>query len=143
MKNWLVTVLIAFAACALSFGAFYAFNREPAPLRAAAQSGDAMEWMRLEFKLSDAQYAAIQRLHEDYSAVCSAHCSAIMAAEKRGAPNAEVVALENTCVQSMTEHFQRVAALMSPEEGKRYLAIVLPRVHDYDHRGAPNLQARR
>ena len=65
-----------------------------------------------------------------------------MAAEKRGAPHAEVVALEGECVRSMTEHFRRVAALMPAREGERYLALVMPRILDYDHRGAPNVQVR-
>jgi hypothetical protein len=142
VKNWLVTIALALVACGVSFGAFYALNREPAALRAAARAGDALEWMRVEFKLSGAQYAAIRQLHEDYGSLCTAHCNAIMAAEKRHAPRSEVETLESECVQSMTDHFHRVAAIMSPEQGQRYLAIVMPRVHDYDHRGAPNLQAR-
>lgn len=142
MKNWLVTLLIAVLAAGTSYGVFYALNREPAAVRAAAREGDAMQWLRAEFKLTDAQYAAIKRLHADYGQVCARHCAAIQAAETRGAPRAEIQALENTCVRSMTQHFQNVAALMSPAEGQRYLAIVLPRIHDYDHRGAPNLNAR-
>jgi hypothetical protein len=142
VRNWVLTIAIALAACAASYGVFYAANREPAALRAAATEGDPMQWLRLEFKLTDAQYAAIQKLHNEYGAVCANHCSAIMAARERHAPSVEVRALENACVESMTDHFRRVAALMSPEEGKRYLAIVLPRIHDYDHRGAPNLEAK-
>ncbi len=61
-------------------------------------------------------------------------------AQRRQAPAAEIAALETTCVRSMTDHFHRVAALMPPAEGARYLAIVLPRVADYDHRGAPTLE---
>lgn len=142
MRNWLLTLGLALAVCAGSFGAFYALNRPPAALRAAAESGDALEWMRVEFKLTPTQFEQIKRLHDAYGAVCSQHCAAIMAAENRGASRAEVASLENVCVTSMTEHFQRVAAIMSPAEGKRYLAYVLPRVHDYDHRGAPDLRVR-
>jgi hypothetical protein len=142
MKNWIVTVLVALAAGVVSFGAFYAVNREPAGMKAAARERDSMEWLRVEFKLTDDQYAAIKQLHAQYGSICAEHCSAIMAAQKRNAPHAEVAALENACVQSMTEHFHRVATLMSPGEGERYLALVLPRVQDYDHRGAPNVQVR-
>jgi hypothetical protein len=88
------------------------------------------------------QFAAIKKLHEDYSEVCAGHCAAIMAAQKRGAPPAEIAALEKTCVTAMTEHFKRVAALMPPGQGERYLAIVLPRLADFDHRGAPNVQVK-
>lgn len=141
MKNWFVTLVAALGVCCASFAAFYALNREPAALRAAARDGDAMEWLRVEFKLTDAQYAAIKQLHQQYNVVCANHCNAIMAAETRHAPAADVAALENECVQSMTDHFHRVAALMASDQGSRYLAIVMPRIHDYDHRGAPNMRA--
>jgi hypothetical protein len=101
-----------------------------------------MAWLRAEFQLNDAQFAAIKKLHEDYRGVCAEHCAAIMAAEKRGAPAAEIAALEKTCVDAMNAHFRRVAALMPSGQGERYLAIVLPRIADYDHRGAPNVQVR-
>ena len=138
----LFTMGVVVAACALSFGVFYAVNREPAEMRQALREGDAMGWLRAEFRLSDTQFAAIKRLHEDYREICAVHCSAIMTAEKRGAPRAEVATLEKTCVDAMTVHFRRVASLMPPGQGERYLAIVLPRVADYDHRGAPNVQVR-
>jgi len=141
MKNWALTLVFALVACAVSFGAFYTLNREPPALRAATRAGDALAWIRVEFHLTDAQFAEIKQLHERYGAQCDAHCRAIMAAQRRHASRAELAALEATCVQSMTDHFQRVAALMTPDEGRRYLAIVLPRVHDFDHRGAPNVQA--
>lgn len=143
MKNWVLTFLFAVSACVASFAAFYAINRQPPAIRAAAQAGDAMEWLRVEFHLTEAQFLAIKTLHERYGAACDDHCRAIMAAERRNAPRAEVAALERACVESMTEHFHRVAALMSPHESERYLATVLPRVWDYDHRGSPNIQARR
>ena len=142
MKNLLLTLGIVAAACALSFGIFYAVNREPAEVRQALREGDAMAWLRAEFQLSDAQFAAIKQLHEDYRGKCAEHCAAIMAAEHRGAPRAEVAALEKTCVEAMTVHFRRVAALMAPGQGERYLAIVLPRIADFDHRGAPNVQVK-
>lgn len=142
MRNLLFTLGIVAAACALSFGVFYAVNRDPVELRRAVREGDAMAWLRAEFQLDEAQFAAIKKLHDDYRGVCAEHCAAIMAAEKRGAPRAEVAALERTCVDAMTEHFRRVAALMPAGQGERYLAIVLPRIADFDHRGAPNVQVR-
>ena len=140
MKNLLLTFGVIAVVCALSFGVFYAVNREPADLQRALQQGDAMTWLRTEFQLTDAQFAEIKKLHEDYRVVCTGHCEAIMAAEKRGAPQTEVTALEKTCVEAMSVHFRRVAALMPSGQGERYLAIVLPRIADFDHRGAPNVQ---
>jgi urease gamma subunit len=142
VKNLLLTLGIVAAACALSFGVFYAMSREPAEVQRALRDGDALAWLRAEFQLNDAQFAAIKQLHENYREACAVHCAAIMDAEKRGAPAAEVAALEKTCVDAMTVHFKRVAALMPAGQGERYLAIVLPRVADFDHRGAPNVQVK-
>jgi hypothetical protein len=139
MRNFWLTLLVVLAAGATAFGAFYVLNDEPA-VRRAARAGDAMAWLRAEFHPDDAAFAAIKQLHDDYGNVCAQHCRAILAAKARHAPPAEVAALERTCVVSMTDHFRRVAALMPPGEGARYLAIVLPRIEDYDHNGPPNVQ---
>jgi hypothetical protein len=142
VKNILFTLGILAAASALSFGVFYAMSREPADVQRALRDGDALTWLRMEFKLNDTQFVAIKELHENYREACAVHCAAIMTAEKRGAPAAEVALLEKTCVDAMTAHFKRVAALMPAGQGERYLAIVLPRVADFDHRGAPNVQVK-
>jgi len=141
MKNFWLTLVVLLAAAATSFGVFYAVNDAPA-IRRAASEGDAMAWLRAEFRLDDAQFAAIKQLHDNYSLVCSQHCAAIMSAQRRHAPAAEVAALEQTCVDAMTAHFRQVAALMPPGQGERYLAIVLPRVSHYTHEGAPTLQVK-
>lgn len=140
MKNFLLTLALVVIAGTVSYGVFYASSRPPAAVRKALADRDAMEWLRTEFKLTDAQFVAIKQLHEDYSARCANHCSAIMAARDRHAPPAEIARLEGICENSMMEHFHKVAALMSPAEGKRYLRIVLPRVAAYDHHGAPTVQ---
>ena len=139
MKNFWISFLILLGAAAVSFGAFYVINDDPA-MRRAAREQDAMAWLRAEFGLDDAQFAAIKALHDDYGVQCAEHCSAIMNAKRRQAPAVEIAALEQVCVQSMTTHFQRVARLMPAAEGERYLATVLPRVSDYAHEGAPNVQ---
>lgn len=139
MKNFFVTVSLALAACALAFCVFYALADDPA-MRRAAREGDAMTWLRTEFRLGETHYAAIKKLHDDYSIACGGHCAAIMAARERNAPAAEVAALEKTCVDAMTGHFRQVAAKMPVGEGERYLATVLPRIAGYEHQGAPNLR---
>jgi hypothetical protein len=139
MKNFLITAAVALAACAAAFGAFYALSDVPAMHR-AAREGDAMMWLRTEFRIDGAQFTAIKKLHDDYAAVCAGHCEAITSARKRNAPAAEMVLLEKTCVDAMTDHFQRVAKLMPTSEGERYLATVLPRIAGYEHAGAPNVR---
>ncbi len=139
MKNFLITLGVAVAVCVAAFGISYAMNDNRA-LHAAAREGDAMAWLRVEFRLDEAQFSAIKRRHDDYSVACGEHCAAIVAARERKAPAAEVAALEKICVDAMTGHFRQVAALMPPGQGDRYLAMVLPRIAGYSHAGAPNVR---
>lgn len=141
MKNRLFTGLLIIAACAVAYVVFYLAGREPQAVREALAAQDAMHWLRMEFKLDDAQFASIRKLHDDYYIECTEHCAAIMEARERRAPAAEVARLEQICESAMTAHFRRVAALMAPAEGRRYLEIVLPRVTGYAHHGAPSVQA--
>lgn len=141
MKNFWLTLLIVIAVGAASYGAFYVINDAP-EVRRAARENDAMAWLKAEFHPSEAQFAEIKRLHDEYGDLCAQHCSAILAARRRSAPSAEVAALEAVCVNSMTDHFHRVAALMPPGQGARYLEVVLPRVAGYGHHGSPTVQVK-
>jgi hypothetical protein len=139
VRNLLITLVIALVACVVAYGVSFALSDNRA-MHAAVRQGDAMAWLRVEFRLTDAQYEAVRKLHEDYSVICGEHCAAIMEARERRAPVAEVTALEKFCVDAMKGHFRRVAALMPPEQGERYLAMVLPRIAGYTHQGAPNVR---
>lgn len=139
MRNVLITGVLALVVCAVAFGTGFVLGGDRA-LREAEREGDALAWLRAEFRLSDAEFAAIRRLHEDFSVECGRHCAAIIAARERRAPAGEVAELERTCVEAMRTHFRQVAALMPPAQGGRYLALVLPRVEGHPHHGAPNLR---
>jgi hypothetical protein len=141
VKNILITGMVAVAAGAVAFGVGYTVNRQP-ELHRAASERDAMAWLRAEFHLTGAQFDAVKKLHDDYGAVCGEHCAAILAARARSAPAGEIASLEKICVEAMTAHFHRVAALMPADEGERYLATVLPRVDGYNHNGSPNVQVK-
>jgi len=153
MKNLLLTFLLVLAAGVLAAGAFFCWQSDNA-LHAAAQERDAMKWLRTEFHLSDAQFAAIAKLHEDYSAECADHCAAIggaraelAGAEKSGQPAATLATLrrnvaerELACRTAIGVHLRKVAASMPPGEGERYLQLLLPRVENYRHQGAPTVR---
>jgi len=139
MRNLLLTAALAAAVAAGAFGVAYLVSGDRA-LRVAAREGDALAWLRVEFKLDDARFAAVTRLHEEFSIECSAHCAAIVAARERSAPPGEVAALEAHCVAAMTTHFRQVATLMEPAQGERYLALVLPRIRGHTHEGAPTVR---
>lgn len=154
MKHVLATagllVAIATAAGLVSFR----LGGEPA-VREALEKRDALAWLRTDFRLNDAQFTTIRQLHESYSVVCEEHCRAIQeAASTRSAlkssaqPDARALAdadrrveeLRRICETAIAAHVRQVAAVMAPAEGERYLALVLPKIADFDHRAAPNLQ---
>lgn len=134
---------------------FLCYHMSSAPaLHAAVKKGDAMEWLRVDFQLTDKQFAEIQKLHEAYAPSCEEHCRHIRQAARardalqaRGGSDPAVVAaaertlqeLRVTCETAIAAHVRKVAELMSPEQGARYLALVLPKIADFDHQMAPDL----
>lgn len=154
MKYLLRTLLVlAIAAVAAGFACYY-FSSVP-ELHAAARKGDALAWLRTDFNLDERQFTEIKRLHEAYAPSCEEHCRMIQEAIKardvvrktQGAdPGATAEAeralqqLRATCESAITTHVQHVAAVMSPEDGKRYLALVLPKIANFDHQVAPDLK---
>lgn len=123
-------------------------------LREAAHKGDAMAWLRADFHLDDRQFAEIKKLHEAYAPSCEEHCRLIQEAAKArdalratdGSDAAAVAAAERTlqqlrttCETAISSHVRQVAELMSPEDGRRYLALILPRIAAFDHQMAPAL----
>jgi uncharacterized membrane protein len=153
MRHLLVTIAVLVAlACIAGFVSFR-LGQDPLVHEALARR-DALEWLRADFKLDDAQFASIRRLHESYSVVCEEHCRAIQdAARARNALKASPAAnpaklaaaeqrvqdLRLVCESAIAAHVREVAAQMSPEQGTRYLALVLPKVADFDHQAAPDL----
>ena len=153
MKYLLATlaVLVLLAAAAGFVG--YRTSCDPR-LHTAAAKGDPMEWMRVDFHLTDTQFAAIHALHESYSGSCADHCRMIQEATKarnaltaaHSADPAALIAAEQKiqelrarCETAITRHVRQVAALMSPEDGQRYLDLVLPKIADFDHQAVPDL----
>jgi len=137
MKNFFLTLLLILAAGAVSCGTFYLVNEETQGWRESARERNSMAWLRSEFHLDKAQYAAIRDLYVQFLQERAGNTAAISAARVRRDSPGEVAGLEAACVRAMTSHFQKVALLMSPEEGQRYLDMVLPHVTDYDRRGQP------
>lgn len=124
-------------------------------LKAAVAGGDSLEWLRHEFALNEAQFGRIKALHDSYSAVCEEHCLAIQQAMRVrdelarqspsdvGAMAAAELRLEQLsadCETAISAHVRACAEFMSPEQATRYLALVLPRIPDFDHQAAPGLQ---
>ncbi|MGH7946199.1 MAG: hypothetical protein ACREH8_24320 [Opitutaceae bacterium] len=148
------TVALIAAAAGATWFVSYRMAARPA-VRQAVQKRDALEWLRRDFDLNDAQFAAVKQLHESYAVVCEDHCRAIQDATRRRAtlkaqtlhdPAALAVAeqklqeLRLICENAIATHVREVAAQMSQEQGRRYLALVLPKIKDFDHQGAADLR---
>jgi len=133
---------------------FVCFHMGSEPqLHAAAAKGDAMMWLRTDFQLSEAQFEAIQQLHDSYAGSCEEHCRKIQEASRARAAleaahedavaiaeaNRKVQELRLVCETAITGHVRQVAALMPLDDGQRYLALVLPKIADFDHQYAPDL----
>lgn len=156
MKHWVATlgVLVGLAVAA-GFVAFRVTADDDVARALAKQ--DAMAWLRADFDLTDEQFAAIKRLHDAYSTVCEEHCRDIQRAvgarnELRAAKaEATVLAaaerrveeLRTVCETAIAAHVRACAAHMSPEAGRRYLALTLPKIKDFDHAAAPDVQLNR
>jgi hypothetical protein len=135
-RSLLILLAVVIATTALCFGVYTLAGR----LCAAhlAHSTDDLEWLRLEFRLADAEIARIRGLHNGYLPKCQVFCDRI-AAKKREVAEAlgttgtnlttdveqklaEVAALRAQCQAAMLRHFVEVSLVMPPALGKQYLA---------------------
>jgi hypothetical protein len=139
----LVFVALVLAVAGTAYAVTYYFGASRRP------EGE-WTWMRREFHLNPAQLARIQDLQAAYKPTCVAGCARIMAARKdvdrlerdglRDSP-AYFAAIrqwqENrrSCNEACFRHLLAVAAVMSPAEGRRYLAMMTPRIQTPEHRG--------
>ena len=100
-------------------------------------ASDDLEWLRQEFKLSDAELRRVRQLHEGYLPKCREMCARIAAKKEElhaaletgqgVTPDAEqklaeVAALRAQCQTQMLRHFTEVSRAMPPAQGHRYLA---------------------
>lgn len=153
MKYLLATLAALVLAAAATGFVCYRLSCDPT-LHAAATTGDAMEWLRADFHLTDRQFTAIRQLHDSYAGTCEEHCRLIQEATKArnavqaangtdstaaAAAERKLQELRTACETALTRHVRQVAALMSPEDGQCYLALVLPKIAGFDHAAAPDL----
>ncbi len=98
---------------------------------------DDLEWLRMEFRLTDAELAPVRRLHEGYLPKCREFCARIDARKRElqalldsgtNSPSAieqklvEIGTLRAQCQSAMIQHFCEVSQVMPPAQGRRYLA---------------------
>lgn len=145
--------LVVALAAAVGFATYRASG--DGQVKEALSRQDAMEWLRADFQLTEAQFAAIKTMHDAYSTVCEEHCREIQDAARArrelaavaqpdpaaiAAADRRVEQLRLVCESAIATHVRQCAEVMSPDAGRRYMALVLPKIKDFDHEAAPNLQ---
>jgi hypothetical protein len=147
----LTTILVLALAFATGWGS-YAWLRE-SPRASAAPADDSLLWLRQEFQLPTAKFARIEKMHADYQIVCEEHCRAIRVSRaelkrlRKASASSTAIAgaearaqqVDRICTSSLESHLREIAAVIDGEEGRRYLAIVLPRISQFDHAAAPGI----
>lgn len=142
MKRAFLILFIAVAVSALGYFVSYKIaTRSAKTCLACPDSG--MAWLRNEYHLSDAQFAKIAQMHEDYRPTCARMCAHIAAANEKvddliassatvtpeiEAALKECALLQNECRLAMLQHVYAVSAEMNPEDGRRYLKMATARI---------------
>jgi hypothetical protein len=106
-------------------------------LHLAARPAADLDWLRLEFRLGEAELARVRQLHDGYLPRCREYCERIERAKQEllglleAGTNAaaviehklvEIGTVRAQCQAAMLEHFREVSQVMPPEQGRRYLA---------------------
>lgn len=139
MKRLLVLLPAGLVVGGLTFAATYWFaGRSSRSLSTAADSETA--WLRKEFRLSEAEFQRVAKLHADYKPTCTDLCRRITEQNERLreaalATNtvteelrrfmAETGRVRDECRLAMLDHLYAVAKEMPPAEGRRYLELML------------------
>jgi hypothetical protein len=154
MRHLVATLALLAALAGVAGLAAFRAGDDPA-VRRALERQDALAWLRADFGLTDAQFAAIKRLHDAYASVCDEHCRQIReamdareelkrsgraTADELAAADRRVEELVLICESAIATHVRACAAHMAPEAAERYLALVLPKIKEFDHLGAPDLR---
>jgi hypothetical protein len=154
-RSWSI-LLAGLLVGALAYGA--AWFVCSAPCRRLAESPKPeLAWLQKEFRIPEAEFARIEKLHEAYSAECMERCrridaknaelQSLLAATNTVTPQIEAALRDASqiraeCQQAMLQHFYEVSRTMPPEQGRRYLDWVISRTlgsqpHDAMTKDAP------
>ena len=107
-----------------------------------------LAWLKKEFRLGDAEFERIAKLHDGYLPRCAELCRRIAAKNSElqqlmTGTNVDAKAVEQKlkeagelrvqCQQNMFNHFLEVSRQMPPEQGNRYLQWVHQRTLTPEH----------
>ncbi len=142
MKKGALALIVAVLGSAFAYCLYFYCATQPVQAMLTKPAG-AMEWLRGEFELNDAQFGKIKALHEAYMPKCAFMCQRIAEANSKvdvlvdqnqsvtpeiesALKNASLVEEESR--QQMLAHIYAVSAEMNAQSGRRYLAMMKPRL---------------
>jgi hypothetical protein len=139
-RPWLILVA-GLVGAVLAYSACYYGGTQTCRMMERDQAPE-LAWLKAEFKLSDADFARISKMHEAYMEGCMERCHRIdeknqhlkqlLSATNAVSPEiektlAEAAQLRAQCQKEMLQHFYKVSRTMPPAQGERYLAWVQER----------------
>jgi hypothetical protein len=134
-RPWLVAVL-GLVIAGVAFSVLYG-SRTAAYRRLQAHCGPELAWIKMEFRLGDAEFERVRELHEAYKPDCARLCrqvddqnhalARLLETATGVTPEIEqvlsrIAELRKQCHTEMLKHFFQVSQAMPPEQGRRYLA---------------------
>jgi Spy/CpxP family protein refolding chaperone len=138
-KIFLAVVVVALLATGLSFTTARWLARHCQSHAPAGANMHDAAWLKTELGLTETQAREIATLEKQFSvkleSYCEAHCSARFALSEELAKPFVEISNANECVERMCavqtdsekatlEHILRVRALLTPEQQKRYAALI-------------------
>lgn len=147
MKRAALILLAGLLAAAAGFCALYylGLHEHRSMLESPAPE---LAWLKREFRLGDAEFERVARLHDGYMPRCAELCRQIAARNAElqqllAGTNVDAKAVEQKlkeagdlrvqCQQNMFNHFVEVSRQMPPEQGRRYLQWVQQRTLTPEH----------
>lgn len=142
MVKGAIALVAAAVAGLIAYCVYFVCATQPMHAMLAHPEGE-MEWLRREFELDDAQFVKIKALHDAYKPDCALMCRRIAEANSKvdslidesqsvtpeiASALSDVSVVQQECRQKMLAHIYAVSAAMKPENGRRYLTLMKPRL---------------
>jgi hypothetical protein len=139
MKRSILILIGGLILGALAYAGMYRAETAGSCCRVDQTQAPELAWLRQEFRLSDAEFARVSELHEQYLAGCAERCHQIdlknqelahlLSRTNNVTPQirqalADAAQLRAECQAKMLQHFYDVSRTMPPEQGQRYLGWV-------------------
>lgn len=158
MKRGLLTLIVALLAGLAGFMLTSRPSGVPVPEHPGEGHSSSilpeLAWLRHEFNLTEEEFSRVSELHLAYRPTCEILCEKIIVSRNKvtelvvagtevspGLKEAfrEHALLLAECQSAMLGHLYETAAVLSPEQAKRYLEVMMPHVIDMtmDHDPGP------